>query len=88
MTEKSRWMMIWNNVQMLTYDKKKKFNHGFLFLYLGSSIKVMGYSTFRHFLKDQFPNVRFHKDDVVKNTSETRTANISSYVNGFNVQNR
>ena len=83
------YKMIWNIVYKCSLMiRKKKFNHGFLFLYLGSSIKVMGYSTFRHFLKDQFPNVRFHKDDVVKNTSETRTANISSYVNGFNVQNR
>ena len=50
-------------------------HHDLLFLYLGSSIKVMGYSTFRHFLKDQFPNVRFHKDDVVKNTGESKTPN-------------
>ena len=28
----------------------------------------MGYSTFRHFLKEQFPNLRFQKD-------ETTTAN-------------
>ena len=59
-----------------------------LFRYLGSSIKVMGYSTFRHFLKDQFPNVRFHKDDVVKNNGESKTANNPSLVARLNVQKR
>lgn len=35
--------------------------------------KIMGYSTFRHFLKEQFPNLRFHKDDI-KTTATTTDA--------------
>ena len=48
----------------------------------------MGYSTFLHFLKDQFPNVRFHKDDVVKNTGESKPSHSASVLNGVSVQNR
>jgi hypothetical protein len=28
----------------------------------------MGYSTFRHFLKEQFPNLRFQRDEATKST--------------------
>ena len=55
------------------------------FFITGSSIKVMGYSTFRHFLKDQFPNVRFHKDDV-KNSGESKLNHACS-INVFHSQN-
>jgi hypothetical protein len=38
--------------------------------------KTMGYSTFRHFIKEQFPNLRFqNKDENPKiDSSETTTA--------------
>ena len=36
--------------------------------------QVMGYSSFRHFLKDQFPNLRFHKDDIKSNPASNTAA--------------
>jgi len=46
-----------------------------LLLYILDS-KTMGYSTFRHFIKEQFPNLRFqNKDENPKvELSETTTA--------------
>ena len=31
----------------------------------------MGYSTFRHFLKEQFPTLRFQKDEASTGSSKT-----------------
>jgi hypothetical protein len=33
----------------------------------------MGYSTFRHFLKEQFPNLRFQKDENPTKSAEPTT---------------
>lgn len=41
--------------------------------------KIMGYSTFRHFLQKQFPNVRFVNRQ--SDTSAVKTANIKDYLN-------
>ena len=59
----------------------------YVFYIAGSSGKVMGYSTFRHFLKDQFPNVRFHKDDM-KTTGESSRGSNSCPINNSVIQNR
>lgn len=41
--------------------------------------KIMGYSTFRHFLQKQFPNVRFVNRQTDTNT--VKTSNIKDYLN-------
>jgi hypothetical protein len=41
----------------------------------------MGYSTFRHFLKDQFPTLRFDTKDInVKHNNSTAATNSSATV--------
>ncbi|XP_014241576.1 uncharacterized protein LOC106662204 [Cimex lectularius] len=40
--------------------------------------KLMGYSTFRHFMKEQFPNVRFCKTDIGQNVLNQNLKNMPS----------
>lgn len=48
--------------------------------YFEPNIKIMGYSTFRHFMKEQFPKLRFPRNEQKFFKPDSANANISKFM--------